>query len=295
LLLTSCLVVAAVAWLTFVHPSMHWRQVVVSALLAVLIGSSARAILRRDGPRGAIARLTGGLFVAGTTIMIFRSVSELIFPMQAVDLLELNLPQVLCFAMLGMLPTLSTVGFLLMCTERSQLALESAARHDHLTGIYNRRALEELAHQAMAAARRHGTPLAILIIDVDHFKRINDELGHHAGDIALIEAVGRIRASLRAEDLVGRLGGEEFVAVLPNTDGSSGLATAERVREAFDGQPMHGGETPLMMTVSVGVSVLVASDTLFTHLLRRADRAMYAAKAAGRNCVMADAGALTSG
>jgi len=108
----------------------------------------------------------------------------------------------------------------------------------------------------MAAARRHGMPLSMMIIDVDHFKRINDEFGHAAGDQALVETVRRIRDSLRAEDLVGRLGGEEFVAVLPNTDGQSALAAAERTRAAFARAPMPVGSGEPLVTVPVGVAVL---------------------------------------
>jgi diguanylate cyclase (GGDEF)-like protein len=182
------------------------------------------------------------------------------------------------------------VGFLLMCTERSQAELQRAAHMDYLTGICNRRAIEDLARRAIAAARRHGMPMAIAIVDVDHFKRINDEHGHECGDLALVEAVRRLRESLRAEDLVGRLGGEEFVAVMPNTDGVAALAAAERVRAAFAETPMHIGGHEIAVTITAGVAVLTAEDQQFSHLLRRADRAMYAGKNAGRNQVMLDGG-----
>jgi diguanylate cyclase (GGDEF)-like protein len=196
----------------------------------------------------------------------------------------------LALVLLGVLPLLTTVGFLLMCTERSQAELDRAAHMDYLTGICNRRAIEDLARRAIAAARRHGMPMAIMIVDIDHFKRINDEHGHECGDIALVEAVRRLRESLRAEDLVGRLGGEEFVAVMPNTDGVAALAAAERVRAAFAEAPMQIGGHEIAVTITAGVAVLTAEDQLFSHLLRRADRAMYAGKNAGRNQVMLDGG-----
>jgi diguanylate cyclase (GGDEF)-like protein len=194
----------------------------------------------------------------------------------------------LAYAMGGLLPVVSTIGFLLMCTEFSQQELTKAARLDYLTGICNRRAIEDLAGRSIAAARRHGMPLAMMIIDVDHFKRINDEYGHEGGDNALIETVRRIRESLRTEDLVGRLGGEEFVAVMPSTDGQSALAAAERIRSSFSDATMRIGSSDITITVSVGVAVLDAQDQQYSHLLRRADRAMYAAKTAGRNKVMLD-------
>lgn len=290
LLVTTVLVAAVSFWFTYVHPSLHWRIVVGAGLLAILAGSSARAILRRGGPRGAIPLATATIFVVGTGLIILRGVIELVTPMPSDSFLEMPPAQAYCFMLLGLLPILGTVGFLLMCTERSHRELERAAQLDYLTGIYNRRAIDDLARRAIAAARRHGMPLAMLIVDVDHFKHINDEFGHESGDLALVETVRRLRDSLRSEDLVGRLGGEEFVAVLPNTDAGSALAAAERVRRAFADSPMQFGAASRLVTVSAGVAVLAPGDQQFTHLLRRADRAMYAAKNAGRNQVMLDGG-----
>lgn len=289
LYVTTGVIAAVTLWFTYVVPSLHLRIVLVSGLLAVLAGSSARAIFRVDGPRGAIPTVTAAVFAFGTGLLVFRGVHELLEPLPVDALFDNTAVNILCFGLFGMLPVLSTVGFLLMCTERSQLELERAARLDYLTGICNRRAMEDLAQRALAAARRHGTPLALMIIDVDHFKRINDQLGHQGGDLALVEAVTRIRDALRSEDLVGRLGGEEFVVVMPNTDAQSAIAAGERIRTAFSGRAMaiHGQAIPV--TVSVGIAVMQPEDQQFSQLLRRADHAMYAAKAAGRNRVMLDA------
>jgi len=273
---------------TYVDHNLPMRFGTISAVYAILLGSSARAIYRRGQPLNAITHVTGGLFALGTAVMSYRAAIYL-FTAQPVDSIFVVSPlQVLAYAMGGLLPVVSTVGFLLMCTELSQQELTKAARLDYLTGICNRRAIEDLAGRSIAAARRHGMPLAMMIIDVDHFKRINDEFGHEGGDGALIETVRRIRDSLRTEDLVGRLGGEEFVAVMPSTDGQSALAAAERIRSSFSEAPMRIGGGDITITVSVGVAVLDAQDQQYSHLLRRADRAMYAAKTAGRNKVMLD-------
>jgi len=144
----------------------------------------------------------------------------------------------------------------------------------------------------LAPPAREGSHLGWWFSTVDHFQRSNAELGPAAGDQALVETVRRIRHSLRAEDLVGRLGGEEFVAVMPNTDGQSALAAAERTRGAFARETMTIGAGDMLVTVSVGVAVLAPEDAQFSHLLRRADRAMYAAKTAGRDRVMLDGLAL---
>lgn len=284
------LVALASAWFLYAAPSLHWRIVCTSALMALLLGSSVRAILRRNGPRGAIPMATAAIFIAGTILVAYRALYEIATPLVTDSFFRLPPGQNWAFVLLGLLPVLSTVGFLLMCTERSQQELERAAQLDYLTGIYNRRAIEDLARRAIAAARRHGMPMAMMIVDVDHFKRINDQFGHETGDRALMETVHRLRESLRSEDLVGRLGGEEFVALLPNTDAASALAAAERVRAAFADVPMRFDDQSVLVTISAGVALLAPGDLQFSHLLRRADRAMYAAKNAGRNRVMLEGG-----
>ncbi len=283
------------AWYSYGDRDEALRVGTISLLYALLLGSSARSIYRQGQERSAITHLTGGLFLLGTAMMAWRGVVYL-FVQQGIPVSAFSATpmQIAAYAAGGLLPVVSTIGFLLMCTEFNQRELARAASLDYLTGICNRRSIEDLATRTIAAARRHGIPMAMMIVDVDHFKRINDEFGHQAGDAALVETVRRIRDSLRSEDLVGRLGGEEFVAVMPNTDGTAALAAAERMRSAFSDQPMLIGGRELTITVSVGVAVLDAQDQQYSQLLRRADRAMYAAKAAGRNRVMLD-GSPTSG
>lgn len=293
LYVTTALIAGVAWWFSEMEPSQHWRTVLLPLLLAVLVGSSARAIFRRNGPNGLIPALTGSVFALGTLMMVYRGVDEVLHPSALI--FESSLSHVLAFGVIGLLPVLSTICFLLICTHDVQQELERAARVDFLTGVCNRRAIDDLAQRAIAAARRHGMPLSMMIIDVDHFKRINDEFGHAAGDRALIETVRRIRDSMRAEDLVGRLGGEEFVVVMPNTDAGSARIAAERVRVAFAGEPMLIEERQVPVTVSVGVSLLIAEDVQFSHLMRRADHAMYAAKAAGRNRVVMDESGLSRG
>jgi len=281
--------VGLAAYYTYVDDNLPLRIGTISIVYALLLGASARAVYRRGQVLNAITHVTGGLFVAGALLMSYRGAIYLFVsaPLPA-SVFVVSPLQILSYALGGLLPVVSTVGYLLMCTELSQQELAKAARLDYLTGICNRRAIEDLAGRSIAAARRHGIPLAMMIIDVDHFKRINDEFGHEGGDAALIETVRRLRESLRTEDLIGRLGGEEFVAVMPSTDGAAALAAAERMRSSFADQPMPIGGGDITITVSVGVAVLDARDQQYSHLLRRADRAMYAAKTAGRNKVMLD-------
>ena len=160
--------------------------------------------------------------------------------------------------------------------------LERLARTDELTGLYNRRHLDERFAQELARAQDAGTPLAVMIYDVDHFKRFNDEHGHEAGD-RVLRAVGReTRETLRRYDALGRYGGEEFVAVLPGVHGPDGGAVAERLRSDIEAMDVDG----LKVTISIGVACTgVVADATPESLLTTADAALYRAKDAGRNRV----------
>jgi diguanylate cyclase (GGDEF)-like protein len=293
LVVVAILVALLNIWFTNVSYDLHLRVLMNHTMLAIMIGSGARAVFRRNGPRGRVPRITGWLFALVTLLVVMRGLIEIGQPITAAELLHPRPEHIPCLLGLLLLPLLSSVGFLLMCTERAQQQLEHTARVDYLTGIYNRRAIEELATRVISAARRHEFPLSLMIVDVDHFKRVNDQHGHACGDRALIESVARMHEILRSEDLLGRLGGEEFVVVMPRIGLDQAVQAAERLRERFADRTMrlHDGDKDieLQLTLSVGVVTLQPDDSQFSHLLRRADRAMYAAKAAGRNRVMPDA------
>ncbi|WP_374602714.1 GGDEF domain-containing protein [Arenimonas sp.] len=283
------LAVAVSAWFGLVQPDLTRRLIAISVVLAVMLGYCAWSIYRGPDVRGLVRHVAGGAFLVATVIMAYRALALTWDPGQVIAVFQLTPVQLMTYAIGSVLPVVATVGFLLLCTDRSQHELERAARMDYLTDVYNRRAIEELGTRAIAGARRHGMPLALQVVDIDDFKHINDELGHAAGDLALVRAVERIRACLRAEDLLGRLGGEEFIVLMPNTDGAAAVAAAERIREAFSERPLHLNGQTRRVTLSIGVAVLAPADRLFSQLLQRGDRAMYAAKHAGRDLVMADA------
>jgi len=160
--------------------------------------------------------------------------------------------------------------------------LEALLREDALTGLLNRRAILTQLAGMVSGARRHGHPLSIGILDLDAFKAINDEHGHHVGDDVLIAAVRAMRAHLRAEDQLGRLGGEEFLMLLPDTASAAARSVAEKLRLEVAEAP-----APVPVTVSVGVATWARETP--EELLRRADAALYRAKEAGRDRVMAAA------
>jgi diguanylate cyclase (GGDEF)-like protein len=166
----------------------------------------------------------------------------------------------------------------------AQLARE--ALHDRLTGLANRTLLQERMDESIGGALRSGIPLAVLFVDLDGFKAVNDHLGHVIGDSALRQVATRIRDGVRATDVVGRFGGDEFVVVCPDTDEHAALTVAERIRESvarrLDGVPDTYG-----VTASIGIALWQPAETSIEAdaLFRAADEAMYRSKNAGKDCV----------
>ncbi len=158
--------------------------------------------------------------------------------------------------------------------------LRALSRLDSLTGLPNRRAADEMLAQLL----KDGAPAALLAVDVDHFKRINDEHGHLVGDRALVHLAALLRAELRAADAVARIGGEELLVLMPHSGLDAATELAERLRERVAAQALRVGGRELAMTVSIGVALRHAVDSAESWLAR-ADAAMYTAKRAGRNCV----------
>ncbi|HSX70346.1 MAG TPA: diguanylate cyclase [Pseudomonas sp.] len=171
---------------------------------------------------------------------------------------------------------------LAMVKERAELRYKSAALRDPLTGIGNRRAFVEAAECQLDVCARLRRPAVLLLCDLDHFKRLNDNFGHATGDQALAE-FGRILASRsRQQDLCARIGGEEFVCLLAEADATAALALAERIRSEFAEMPFVAEG---QLSVSIGIAEAQLADYELTRLLSLADQALYAAKAAGRNRV----------
>ena len=161
--------------------------------------------------------------------------------------------------------------------------LRFRASHDMLTGIPNRGTILEAVNRERARQIRDGGSFGVILADLDHFKAVNDNHGHLAGDIVLKEAACRMRACVRSYDSVGRYGGEEFLIVVPTGDGNSTAAVAERVREAISEKPVMTESGPISVTASLGIAVSIDRDA--KEVLRSADEALYCAKARGRNRV----------
>ena len=168
----------------------------------------------------------------------------------------------------------------------SQLELNLQAMRDPLTDLYNRRQLEESLHREILRARRLGATVGVMAIDVDHFKRVNDTLGHEIGDSALRGIAEELASCVREEDIACRAGGEEFVIILPGTGKTALRSRAEAVRRTVEQARIPAGEGMLKLTVSIGLASFPSYGDSGQAVLRAADVALYKAKAAGRNRVV---------
>lgn len=176
--------------------------------------------------------------------------------------------------------------------ERFVSYLYESATRDHLTKAFNKRFLSEQLHVEYAWHRRHEQPLTLILIDVDHFKRINDEFGHLVGDTVLRELTERCQTACRTEDILARYGGEEFACLLRQTEGQRGVMIAERMRHAVEETPFvykgPGRAVSVSVTASLGVVALTRDMEQPEALVEKADRLLYEAKLGGRNQVASE-------
>lgn len=217
---------------------------------------------------GLILRATASLTSLSPTVAISNN------PLQSVTLLGAMVAQI------GL-----ASGFILMTHYRTAMALHRLSEMDALTGTLNRRSLHEQATQVLCKARDNELPVTLIMLDADYFKRINDQFGHQTGDAVLCHMVARIRQHLRTNDLLGRYGGEEFILILPGLDTDSAVQVAERIRLGLCSEPWHAEDTPVQLSISLGIACSDQQGYVFDILLGAADEAMYEAKALGRNRV----------
>lgn len=246
-----------------------------------------RAVLMRMGPRQAVVTITllSILLSLGITVTIGLARDPLTLPW--IDMaIAVVVPAIVAPLAASMIITLMHE------VESSRRALRELAVRDGLTNLYNRRFFMARLEAEVARAQREGTPLSVCMIDVDHFKRINDQRGHATGDDVLERLAGVLMAGLRPYDVSARYGGEEFAAVLPGATLQEAEQAAQRLREAIAAVRIPAfGDAPMPhVTASLGVSELARRADSAAALLMRADHAMYQAKTGGRNrCVSARA------
>ncbi|MCA1989271.1 MAG: GGDEF domain-containing protein [Desulfarculus sp.] len=286
---------AGLAWFTLVDPSWPLRTLVVSlpiallALLAVKLLWGARSIGLRT-----LYRVSAGAILVYVAALLARAILVLPLPPET-SLFMVSPLQSLYFLIGVMVEVFWNLTFVMLNSQRLAIELTETrnelarlAATDPLTGALNRRSLFSRGGREFTRALRHGRSLAALAIDLDRFKQVNDTLGHAAGDRVLRATVQVCQQQLRTSDLLGRMGGDEFVALLPETGAEGARQVAERLRQAVDRELIGHQEGLLQtMSISVGLSVSHPDDASLDELLERADLALYQAKQAGRQCLVA--------
>lgn len=281
LLGVAIMVFAAIHFLAL-HPSA--RVAAVSIIVSGFFLAGTGALLLDWGAASMLRRFIalGGLLLS--SIILLRGVLVLALP-NGVGLMSNDVVQTVTFSGLYLLMLLNGLGFLLLAKERQQAELARLSIVDPLTDAPNRRGFFNALTPWMALARRPGNLSALVMFDLDHFKRVNDVYGHPVGDLVLKTVVEIGKTQLRDSDLIGRLGGEEFAVLLPRTGLADALLVADRMRLAIMKIPIKTERAMINITASFGVTIIRADDSTVS-LFKRVDEALYAAKQAGRNRVM---------
>ncbi len=229
-----------------------------------------------------------GAFALGAVVFIARAASTAWTSDALLGFAEPNAFQSMTFLLACAAALATSCAFMLMNKERADAAAERLASMDPLTGAYNRRTFHETAERTLALARRANQPLSIILIDIDHFKGINERHGHRTGDEVLRVIADLVRSQLRKEDLLVRFGGEEFCVMLPQVPGPGAVVVAGRIRKAICADALRIDAHEIKVTVSAGVAARMdEGPESIDELLGRADQALSLAKSRGRNRVVA--------
>lgn len=267
--------VAVMTVLTVVYPSYLLRVGFFTVSVSLVYGSLLLFLMRHGGDSFPV-RLVQAVLVLHLLVLVFR-VYTLSRGLGGSDVMDRNPVQALYIGAYTATSLLLPIGGVLMATDRLRRELEHLATHDALLPVLNRRAFLQTFQRELVRARRHGKGPALLMLDLDHFKAINDNHGHQHGDAVLLHVVQRIQASLRATDVLARHGGEEFAVLLPETTVADALVLAQRLHAT-----LAQGHA-LDCTVSIGATGWLGANDTVDAMLLRADAALYRAKDAGRN------------
>ena len=273
------------SWFVLVMPSFAARVVIFNVVVLVTSCYTIMVCLKfRGGNRRITLRIIAGAVGILLLANVFRTAA--VFSRQLGDLLALDSTQSAFFMAYILFFALVTALLVLLAAQKLQEEVKELARHDVLTGAYNRRALDEFSAKELARSRRNGTPLSFLMLDIDHFKQLNDRYGHRIGDVVLVTVSETAEGTLRPTDVWCRYGGEEFVAMLPDTSGEQAKRLAERLRQEIESRVVTIDAVHVTCTVSIGVAEWRLTDETPDLSIDAADKALYRAKQAGRNCVM---------
>lgn len=276
---------ATITYLVAIENS-RGRIIFLLGIFALMAGLRLYSLVREVNPGTRFSQALTGLALG------FQGIYYLVLATAVYSLppVEKPLAQISMYGWIFLIPMLLSIvvvfGAVLLVNQTIAARLQESARRDVLTEALTRRAMEEVAEDELARSRRHNLPLSLLLLDIDHFKTVNDQHGHAAGDAALRQFAAAVRRCLRREDVFGRLGGEEFCALLPSTAVGGAAQLAERIRQSVANLAVEAGGHSLSLKVSIGVASLGEHGESWHELVNQADRAMYAAKRAGRNRVI---------
>lgn len=278
-------------YFTLVQPELGPRLVLISGISCLFYASMA-VLVWRSGQHMRGNYFFIGLMLFGGGATLLRVVATSLNPSSTSSLLTPSIPQTIYLVAYSLLALLDGIGFFLLASSKLQVELQQMADHDPLTGAMNRRALMDKLGIEVAVARRKSHPIALIVMDLDHFKKINDTLGHDGGDAVLRHFAALVQGNKRPQDLFARMGGEEFVLLLPDTDLVGAQLVARRLHGVLN-QP-RADKVPAY-TCSFGVGVWrgapsSSTDSQFPQesidaWFKRVDDAVYRAKDAGRNCI----------
>ena len=286
--ITGFTVLALIALALMLPSSMNQRTSVLSFLFIVPLVPCAWLIYRHAWHAERSLRSIAFTFSLCIVALLVRGVHARLSPQEYTNLLQASFGQGGTFLMAFVALLGAGWGFVLAGFERTASQLEVLATHDGLTGCVNRRTADAMLSHALARGRRDGSPVALVLIDIDHFKQINDRYGHATGDEALRAFAAAVRLRLRNSDVFGRWGGEEFGLILPATDRPGAMRLAEEVRASVEALELQAPDSgTIAVRMSAGVAIAPSDSELKSATLYRlADQALYAAKHQGRNRVV---------
>lgn len=262
-------------WLTYVWPNYAVRVGFFTVVMGVLYAAQLHFMLRHGG-RNFPVRLVQVVLALHMLVLALR-LGSILTGRAGTDLMEPSLLQTLYIGAYVLTVLMLSIGAVLMATDRLRTELEHLATYDSMTQALNRRALLQRCEDELERAQRYGKGPAIMMVDLDNFKAVNDTRGHQHGDAVLVHFAERTRQVLRRADRLGRYGGEEFLVLLPDADTAAALGVAQRIHATL------ATGHPLDCEVSIGLTSWTGADETLDAMLSRADAALYRAKAEGRN------------
>lgn len=282
-LAVGALLAALFLWFTVGAPESRGRILVSSLFFAVLSLAMAWHLLRHaERDLCPAATVTAGIYMAWAILALVRAGWALVIDWEGTAT-EPQAMQALTRLVVICVTTTVTNGYLWMISRRLDSELMQQAREDPLTGVSNRRVIWAAGEMEVARALRHHRSLSLLMIDIDNFKAVNDRWGHGTGDALLVAVAETLTGELRRSDILARVGGEEFMALLPETGLEAGWAVAERVRKRVATVSLERPQGAVRCTVSIGIATLGADGHVWEDLVTAADQALYRAKDTGRN------------